>query len=368
MCSERSTRAALLMLCFALVVASGGCGKKGDPQPAPRTIPQAVSDLTVRQRGLEVVLEMSHPKTTVAGLPYDGLDEVVLYLLERTAATVAVSPVLPPPDRREFEAAAQPLLRVGGAELASAISGDRLTLRYRLAEPIPAGAPLRHFAVRTHAAGGEASDLSNIVSLLARPPLAAPANLVLAPRKDGIELRWSALPDAVAGYHVYRRTADRTAYGAPLAAIAPATAPASPEPASSSALDSSAAFGQRYVYAVVAVAAREPLVEGALSTEREILYEDRFGPAPPRGLMSLPGEGFVRLVWEGVAEPDVAGYLVERADPGSDFHRVTTAPIAELELTDRGLASGFLFRYRVAAIDRSGNLGNFSSAIEARVP
>lgn len=363
MCSERQPRAALLPLFFALLVATAGCGKKGDPLPAPRTIPQAVSDLSVRQRGLEVVLEMTHPKATVAGLPFDGIDEVVLYALELATTLPATTPA-PPPERREFEAAAQPLLRVGGAELASAISGDRITLRYRLAEPIPEAAPLRHFAVRTHAAGGEASDLSNFVSLLARPPLAAPANLALAPRKDGIEVRWSTPPDAVVGYHVYRRSADRTAYGAPIAAIAPATS----DPMPTSALDSSAAYGQRYVYAVVAIAAREPLVESALSTEREILYEDRFAPVPPHGLTSLPGEGFVRLVWEAVAEPDVAGYVVERADPGGDFHRVTATPIVELEIADRGLASGFLFRYRVAAIDRSGNLGDFSSAIEARVP
>jgi hypothetical protein len=69
-----------------------------------------------------------------------------------------------------------------------------------------------------------------------------------------------------------------------------------------------------------------------------------------------------------VPEPDVAGYLVERADPGSDFHRVNADPVAETELTDRGLGSGFTFRYRVAAIDRSGNRGDFSAEVEARVP
>lgn len=344
-------------LAVAALLVAAGCGKKGDPLPAPRTIPQAITDLTVRQRGFEVVLEMTHPKSTVAGLPFDGLDEVVLYALERPAAA---APLPSPPDRREFAAAAQPLLHFGGAELASAISGDRITVRFRLAEPVPATVPLRFFAVRAHASGGETSDLSNLVSLLARPPLEAPANLALVSRKEGVELRWSAPPAGVVGFHIYRRAADRTGYGAPLASLDAAT--------SSSVLDGSAVYGQRYVYAVVAVATREPLVEGALSAERELLFEDRFAPVPPKVLTALPGEGFVRLVWEAVTEPDVAGYFVERADPGADFHRVTEKPTAELELTDRGLGSGFLFRYRIAAIDRSGNIGDSSAAIEARVP
>ena len=80
----------------------------------------------------------------------------------------------------------------------------------------------------------------------------------------------------------------------------------------------------------------------------------------------MPGE--VKLLWEAVGESDVAGYVVERADPGSGFHRVNPEPVNALELSDRGLGSGFTFRYRVAAIDRAGNLGDFSGAVEVRVP
>ena len=392
MSSDRSLLSRRLGLLLALAILLPACGKKGDPLPAPRTIPRTIDDLTVRQRGFEVVLEMSYPKTTVAGLPYSGLDEVVLFSMERpvpslpvTAAPSAPSapsepsepsapsapaPLAVPaaPDPREFAGAAQPLVRISGAELASAISGDRITLRFRLPEPIPQPAPLRYFAVRAHAAGGETSDFSNRVSLRALDPLDAPLEFALAGRKDGVVLTWQA-PAGTAGasggssaiaYRVYRRSAALTGYGEPIAKLN--------DPGARTALDSSAVYGQRYVYAVAAVAAQAPLVEGALSAEREILFEDRFAPAIPGGLTALPGEGSVRLVWAAVAEPDVAGYLVERADPGSDFHRITEASTADLEITDRGLGSGFTFRYRVAAVDRSGNLGEFSSPVAARVP
>jgi len=341
----------------------------------------------VRQRGFEVVLEMTHPKTTAAGLTLPALDEVVLYELQRPAPAVVVPaaptgpdptppadpavavagvPAPPPvviPDRREFDGAAKPTLRIAGAELASAISGDRITLRFRLPEPVPASPPQRFFGVRTHAAGGETSDLSNLVALLPRAVPRAPADFRATPGKGGIALAWKAPavagPEAVVGYNVYRRPAELTGYGAPIAR---------PEAAATSHIDASAQYGQRYIYAVTAVASREPLVESALSVEHEIVYEDRFAPVPPKGLTALPMPGEVKLLWEAVGESDVAGYVVERADPGSGFHRVNQEPVTALELSDRGLGAGFTFRYRVAAIDRAGNLGDFSGAVEVRVP
>jgi hypothetical protein len=374
MSSESHRRRALSALVVLVLAAAGGCGKKGDPSPAPRTIPAAIADLSVRQRGFEVVLEMMHPKTTAAGLPLPGLDEVVLYELQRPAPVTA-SPAVPPPgtadataaaqpislpDRREFEGAAKPFLRIAGAELASAISGDRITLRFRLPEPVPTSPPQRFYAVRAHAEGGETSDLSNLVALLPRAVPAAPAEFQVQPQKSGVALSWTASSDpAVVGYNVYRRAAELTGYGAPIA---------TPGAGAAAATDASATYGQRYIFAVTAVASREPLVESALSIEREIAYEDRFGPAAPKGITALPMPGELILVWEPVAEPDVAGYVVERADPGSGFHRVTPEPVAETQFDDAGLGSGFTFRYRVAAIDRSGNLGEFSREAQARIP
>lgn len=367
--TRRLRRVALLAPGALLLLLSLACGKKGDPMPAPRTIPQAIGDLAVRQRGFEVVVEMTHPKSTVAGLALPGLDEVVLFELLRpapapaTGAPTTPAPAPSLPDRREFELAAQPLLRIGGAELASAISGDRITLRFRLPEPLPAAAPQRFYGVRTHASGGETSDLSNLVALLPREVPSPPADFRVVPQKSGIELSWPAAastPGALAGYNVYRRAAELTGYGPALVQV-----PAN----ESSSVDRTAVYGRRYIYSVTAVAARDPLVESALSVEREVAYDDRFAPVAPAGLTALPAPGEVRLVWEAVAETDVAGYVVERAEPGSDdFHRVGPETVSALELVDRGLASGFTFRYRIAAIDRSGNLGDFSRPIEARVP
>ncbi len=69
-----------------------GCGKKGDPMPAPRSIPQAISDLEVSQRGYEVVLEMTHPRVTVAGLALPALAEASVYEMRRPAPVEGTPP------------------------------------------------------------------------------------------------------------------------------------------------------------------------------------------------------------------------------------------------------------------------------------
>ena len=365
----------------ALGVSSLGCGKKGDPMPAPRTIPQAATDLKVRQRGLEVVAEFAYPKSTVAGLPLPAVDEATLFVLERplasaapaagaTPAAPATSPTpggaLAMPDRREFALAARPFLALSGAELASSISGDRISVRFRLPEPLAADLPARIFAVRTHAAGGELSDWSNLTGLLPRLPPPPPVEFSAAATRNGVELAWRAGvatsaggAGASAGYNLYRRDAARTSYGEPIATL---------DAAASATVDSGVTYGRRYIYALTAIATREPLAESALSVEREIDYQDRFAPLPPAELSALGSVGEVRLVWQASPDPDVAGYVIERAEPDGQFHRVNSEPVAGLEFTDRGLASGFTFRFRVAAIDRSGNLGPPGEPVATRVP
>jgi len=357
-----------------LLLPLAACGKKGDPMPAPRTIPQAATDLKVRQRGLEVVVEFGYPKATVAGLPLQGLDQVILYVLERpVAATLpatpagaapAPAPALLMPDAREFAVAATPFLTLSGGELASATSGDRITLRFRLAEPLPETMPARIFSVRTHAAGGELSDWSNLAGLVPRAPAPPPADFLAVAAKDGIDLSWSPAASADsapagAGFNVYRRDAARTSYGEPVATL---------DPGVTRTRDTGVSYGRRYIYALTAIGSKVPLAESALSAELEIDYQDRFAPLPPSELSTLGSVGEVRLVWPASPDADVAGYVLERADPDAEFHRVNTEPVAALEFTDRGLASGFTFRYRVAAIDRAGNLGAFGEPVATRVP
>jgi predicted small lipoprotein YifL len=359
-----------LALALAALAVLAACGKKGNPLPPARVIPNPTTDLAVAQRGNQLVLRFAYPQTTTAGAKLPGLAAVEVLAMTRPVTAGAELPIV---DVREFSAAARPLATLRGAELQSAIEGGQVVVRLPLPEvpaaaaPAPAPAPaatpgptagtLYVYGVRTVAEGGEASAWSNLARLLPQPPPAPPTNLRLEPRARGVELTWSADGPTVAGFAVFRRPAASRSWGEPLATL-PADA--------RSYLDESARYGERYIYAVTSLGAQEPRVESGFGEEQEVSYEDRFAPAPPEDLVALPQTGAVSLVWQPSPDVDAKGYLVYRQDPGTDFRQLTPEPIAELKYADSGLTGGLLFRYRLTAVDAAGNEGPPTPIVEAQ--
>ncbi len=82
---------ARLLLCTALV-ATLACGNKGDPQPPPRKNPARTTDLTVAQRGGELVVSMSYPAMTSGGLALVAIDKVELWQYTRPAPELMEMP------------------------------------------------------------------------------------------------------------------------------------------------------------------------------------------------------------------------------------------------------------------------------------
>jgi hypothetical protein len=191
------------------------------------------------------------------------------------------------------------------------------------------------------------------------PPPPAPAEITVEARKEGVDVSWQAVESAKAGYSILRRTADRTDWGAPLTTV---------DAGVTDWMDRSARYGTRYVYTVLALAARTPDVESAPQSEREVDYQDRFPPAIPRGLRALALPGEVRLLWEASSDPDVAGYRLERAGAEGDFAAVGKELVTGLEYTDGGLPADTVFRYRVVAVDQNGNASPPSRSVEVRLP
>ncbi|HXT20478.1 MAG TPA: hypothetical protein VN923_06990 [Thermoanaerobaculia bacterium] len=362
----------------AACVLAAACGKKGNPLPPLRIIPNATTDLAVSQRGNQVVLRFAYPQTTTGGAKLPGLSAVEVSAMTRSLS--ASTTELPVIDAREFAGAARPVATLSGAELQSAIEGGQVVVRLPLPAvpaaapaPVPTPAPtpgatpaatptspprtLYVYAVRTTAEGGETSAWSNLARLLPAPTPSAPTGLAVEPRAKGIALSWHANAPGIAGFAVYRRPAASRSYGEPLA---------TPAATAREYLDETARYGERYIYTVTALGATEPRVESAFGEEREVGYEDRFAPAPPQDLVALPQPGGVSLVWQPSPDSDAVGYLIYRHDPGSDFRKITAEPLAVLKYDDNGLTAGLVFRYRITAIDAAGNEGPPTPVAEAR--
>jgi hypothetical protein len=379
----------LLSLAALLLVAAIGCGKKEPPRPPASKIPAAIDDLTLQQRGTELLMSMTYPTTTVGGLALAEIESVELWEITRPLPTPQVeesaeteeeapqSIFFTAPaaeeeedlgqrflqqmlqmDPREFAPQARQRLVLQGGDLDAAVAGDRLAIRLSLTPPPPAGDEARIYSVRTVLGRRLISPFSNLVGIIPIPPPSPPQALEVTAEPGGVQLVWQA-EESDTGFRIYRRDARNREYGAPIQVSPPDT---------DRYLDRSARLDNRYIYTVTTVAEVEPLVESAIAIEQEVNYLDRFAPPTPDNLVALPETGRVRLLWEPSGAVDLAGYLLYRRGPRDEVELLTPEPTIGLELLDQDVVTDETYVYYVIAIDHTGNRSESSREVEVRVP
>ncbi len=346
-------RRALLLVVLSGVLLLTACGKKGDPLPPIRLIPAETRDLSIHQQGNLLIFRMQYPQSTAAGEVLPGLDEVEVWRLEAPLPDPSRPPEIDP---RLFVAEAEKLFGLRGPELEAAVTGDRIETR--MPAPPAREAVLDVFAIRTLSSTGEASAVSNLVSLVLAPGAPPPQNAQVEATADGVLVTWTPPDWTVLGYNLYRRPSTERAFGEPLARI---------PPQADRHLDDTAVFGQRYIYTLRAIKAEDPLVESDAAAESEIDFQDRFAPPAPTEVVALGESASARLVWEASPAADTAGYRIYRRDPGADFRRVNERPVAQPEFLDTGLAGGLRYEYRVTAVDQVGNESEPSTTVDVVV-
>lgn len=370
-----SERAAAVVVAVALAGGLAACGKKGDPSPPLRYVPQTTQALTVSQRHLDLVLELPYPKTTAAGMALPGLDRIEVWEVRRPAAgalggarrddaaepgaaeppgaegtesgAAAETASGPPPlDPREFAGAATLRTQIAGPALSAVVVGERIVIPLPLAATFPEVPEALYLAVRTVSAGDDRSEMSNQAVIVPRVPPAAPQGLAAEAGPGGVRLSWQADGPTVIGYDVYRRGAQERTFLDPIARL---------DAGAGGYFDDSARFGERYIYAVTAVAAREPVIASAVGSTVEVDYRDRFPPAAPAGLVALVEEGRVRLVWEAAQAADLAGYRVSRASGGGPARPVGDGLMTGSEWVDESVSAGTTYTWQVVSVDGEGN-------------
>jgi fibronectin type 3 domain-containing protein len=119
-------------------------------------------------------------------------------------------------------------------------------------------------------------------------------------------------------------------------------------------------LGKTYAYRAQAV---DGPVESGLSEPVSITFEDKFAPRPPSGVTAILGLESIELAWEPNTEPDLAGYRVYRALGSGEFSLLADA-VEGPSFSDRMAAASGVHRYRVTAVDRSGNESGPSQVVE----
>jgi hypothetical protein len=364
-----------------LAIAVLACGKRGDPHPPVPVIPKATTDLLVAQRGPKVLLSWSYPSLTTAGKSMTGIKRIIVWRsveelpASATAADpqnlAAVSPAeqaiqrfakIPPLAAAPFLKLRTKVESIEGANLPAATAGARLT--YEDTPPIHAadGRAVRlTYAVVTEGASAS-GDLSNLVAVVPQDVAVAPAAPTAVAKKEGVVLTWTAPQTSIsgsknppiAGYNVYR-----FAHGQPVDDLA---APVNASPISATSYTDQPPYATHDYFVTAAAASGTPRVESELSPVASATFKDLVAPPPPATLTALVETGAVRLVWDPVDAPDLAGYKIYRTEgTGIEVLRVAgTIPLTPQVITvtnyrDTSVNHGISYYYEVVSVDKSGN-------------
>jgi hypothetical protein len=375
-------RKAVLALVLLGAVA---CGKRGDPHPPVPVIPKATNDLVVAQRGDNLILSWSFPSLTTAGQKLGAVRRVVVYRyveelpvtqpprdaksllpgdIDPTVPTsIALFAKVPPIGPQQFARLRQRVDSLDGSALPAATVGAKLV--YEDSPPFHTtdGRPVRvNYAVVTEGRAAK-SDVSNIATIVPVDVPVPPDALTATAKPEGVVLTWNAPVKSitgaekprVSGYNIYRMPKGED--------IGLTSTPVNAAPVSQTTYTDVPPYGtQQYIVTAVAEAGA-PRIESDPSAPAAAEFKDLVPPPTPTGLTALVETSAVRIVWDPVQAPDLAGYRVYRTEGiGIENPKISGTipltpygPIMQTHLVDPGLEHGIAYYFEVSAVDKSGN-------------
>jgi hypothetical protein len=349
---------------FALLVAAFGCGKEGPPSPPVSDIPRPVTDLVVSQRADRVVLEWSYPSLTTSGKSLDSIQKIVVYRFdEELPASLAERPVepsdkvapdlarfaqMPIPTEKQFQRAGIAAAELSGEDLPAYTSGTRIIFEDQPPVHSASGRPMRYtYGVVTEGRRVQSAP-SNLVSIVPQTPPARPERLIARMSPEFVKLVWSgATPGAtdgesfVIGYRVYRSFLGQSA------------TLLNEKPVTDVFYEDRPAYGT-YTYFVTTVTAVDPAIESEASDLMTVEFRDMLPPPTPASVTALVEDDAVRLIWDPVVAPDLAGYIVYRWD-GISKVRLNKTLVTEPSYRDVRPATGIGYIYGVTSVDSNAN-------------
>ena len=402
------------------------CGKKGAPLAPFSSLPAAITSLTAKRVGAQIVFQFTIPTRNVDGRQPADLDRIELYahtmrLLQpadylRRGTIIGSVKVRRRPAEGESVAPSPPL-EVGVGQGAVATIVDTPDFAAPQSEPTTrpdegdgehgplfpdGGGPLLSprramLATRYYLAvgvnrRGRLGPPSPVIEVPLVPSPAPPVDLSVMYTEKSLVVSWAppalslarpiqdpspqdgALPSrsvtsfaGSSGYNIYEvppptASADSTS-------AAPALKPLNAALMTSTRFeDSRIEFGAERCFAVRSQQTLGTVtLESAGSQTACVTPVDTFAPAPPRSLAAVASEGAISLIWEPNEEPDLTGYLVLRGEaPGEKLQALTNAPIPDTTYRDTTVRSGVAYVYAVVAVDKANNISAQSNRLPER--
>ncbi len=351
-----------------------GCAAPSAPTPRRPIVPTAVSNLSARQEGGEIVLTFTLPDHSTDREPLAEQPSVEIFRAE-----------LAPGSRPDAKSAWRMAYEIPAGRLDLYTKDKKIEFRDPLA---PAdlghtdGFPVAYM-VRTREVRARASNDSNYLVARAFPPPPVPGSGIGKVTEHAIVLSWgeSTAPQGgvFAGYRVYR-TELESGEKQPQQGLAQSNLKKPLEMIGTTPTneyrDERFEFGATYLYAVRSVATfGADQVESGDSPSITVEARDVFPPGAPAGLeaavlLATPQSGaYVELSWEISPESDLAGYRIYRSDEASGSGvRLNPELLPGPSFRDIAVVSGKKYFYSVTAVDQAGNESERSSEVAVEIP
>jgi hypothetical protein len=332
-----------MLLCLLLPA----CARVGAPLPPLKRQPPAIAGVTAAQEAGDLVLTGSLPSANVDKSPIAGYLRLEVVGAQRPIGTGS----------QEFDGILLPVGSWEGPALAPYVNSAKRTFAVRIPLRDRFGEVGGLVAVRLRYQNEREhwSPWSDLVLQPVARVAQAPEGLAARVDADGIHLSWTpapanfdgSRPPLADGVLVFRRELPDGAMEPAGQADAPAT----------SATLGEFQWDAHYAFAVAAFRrVGNARVRSALSPWIEVDTKDVYPPPAPVALSLLLEDGKIRLIWDPVAEPDLAGYLVFRRDaPGEAPRPLTAEPVADPFFVDGTADPASVHWYAVVAVDRHGN-------------